>query len=227
MNKENIKETLQTLRNKEAWKIVSREMKFTPELIELNEEHIDWDEISTNSEMRWTVDLVSKYQKKINWAILSKSLFDSEEKLACAEHLKIVRTMPEVLDWDVLSESDLPSRSEYLKEFLEKWNWEKIAENGNIIWTNNLFTEFEEHLLPVLSTIALDSLVKDVIPNNYGNQGGRRHHHQYFGYPGLLNQLIENDADRLKVQMLNIICTQGSHANNQMSRTIQNLISKQ
>jgi len=63
MNKENLKETFETLRNKEAWKIVSGEMKLTPELVQFYEDEIDWDELSSNSEMHWTETLVKQSWK--------------------------------------------------------------------------------------------------------------------------------------------------------------------
>jgi hypothetical protein len=227
MEKENIKKTLQTLRNKEAWKIVSNDMKLTPELITVNEDKIDWDELSLNSEIRWTMELVSEYQTRINWEFLSNSLFDSEEKLACTEHLKIVRCMFLRLDWNALSDSYLPTRKEYLKEFAEHWNWEKIAENDWIIWSESLFTDFEDKLLPILSAMALENLVAI---EQYGDLiTSRRRRRRYIGFrfDGLLKQLIEKDADKLRIQLLNQLCLQDKHTDRRSKIAIQNLCTKE
>ena len=222
MKKENIKETLQTLRNKEAWKIVSNDMKLTPELITVNEDKIDWDELSLNSEIRWTMELVSEYQTRINWEFLSNSLFDSEEKLACTEHLKIVRCMFLRLDWNALSDSYLPTRKEYLKEFAEHWNWETIAENEWISWSEDLFTDFEDKLLPVLSAMALENLI-DREQHSSSMFGGRKRR-RYIGFSGVLRQLIEKDADKLKIQLLNQLCLEDKHTDRRSKITVQDLI---
>jgi len=222
MKKENIKETLQTLRNKEAWKIVSNDMKLTPELITVNEDKIDWDELSLNSEIRWTMELVSEYQTRINWEFLSNSLFDSEEKLACTEHLKIVRCMFLRLDWNALSDSYLPTRKEYLKEFAGNWNWETIAENEWISWSEDLFTDFEDKLLPVLSAMALENLI-DREQHSSSMFGGRKRR-RYIGFSGVLRQLIEKDADKLKIQLLNQLCLEDKHTDRRSKITVQDLI---
>ena len=197
MKKEEIKKKLQMLRNKQAWKIVSGEMNLTPKLIEKYEDEIDWDELSNNSEICWTPELASKYQKRINWESLSTRLFDSKEKLAWMEHLKIVRNFTLVLDWDALSNSYLPTREEYLKEFAEHWNWEEIAENYDIVWSDSLFLDFEDKLLSVLSTLALDRWGDE--PDIRKSKRGYR----YNDFPVFFEQLFKKDADKLKIKLLN------------------------
>jgi len=225
MNKENLKETLETLRNKEAWKIVSGEMKLTPELVQFYEDEIDWDELSCNYEMHWTEALVTQYKKKINWTFLSNTLFRSKEKLENAEHLKIVRNLQSEMDWDSLSESYLPTRKEYLKEFAEHWNWENIAENDDILWTNDLFIEFEDRLLPVLSNNALENLVDAEDCEDYTTRRRRRHCGRV-RFSALLNQLIENDADKIKIKILERLSRTDDIHNKRAKMAIQDLIDK-
>jgi len=218
MDKETIKKTLETLRNKEAWKIVSSEMKFTPELIQIYEDEIDWNELSANSEMLWSLDIVTKYQEKINWQLLSETLFSWEDKLANIEHLKIVRNFPQLLNWDDLSGSCLPTRKEYMKEFAEHWNWERIAYIQSIVWTNDLFIEFEDKLLPILSNL--------VDAENCSDNSKKRHY-QRGCFPEPLGQLIENDADKIKIKILEQLSRTDEHTDNQHKITIRDLINKE
>jgi hypothetical protein len=192
MTNEKIKETLQALREKEAWKTISEDMKLTPELIDKFIHRLNWEALSENRTMRWTTEIVSKYKKEINWTEFSDHLFDVEEKLEYAEHLEIVRKFPDLIDWEKISGEYLPSKSEYLKEFSERWNWTEIAENTNINWTDELFAEYEDKLLPVLADIMFENLADDKS--------------RAFSYRrrrcGLMEQLIKKDVSELQVEIL-------------------------
>ncbi len=198
MEKEKMKETLQAYVEKEAWRVISKNAKLTPEMIGFFNNKIDWELLSENESMRWTVGFVFKKKERINWTSLSASLFREEETLDCTEHLEIVRKFSKLLDWKVLSGLHLPTRKEYLKEFTDCWDWETITENIAINWDDALIDEYEDKLLPVLGNIVLENLV-DGNGKNFVCGSGRRSRRTY---TNLLEQLIEKNADKLKAKLL-------------------------
>lgn len=201
MEKERMKETLQALVEKEAWENISRNAKLTPEMIEQFSRQLDWNLLSENDSIRWTVKLVSDYKDEINWEALSENLFRDEETLNCYEHEKIVRKFPELLDWKVLSGLLLPTRKGYLRKFSDRWDWEIIAENIAIEWNDALFKEFEEKLLPILSTIMLENVADGC--SIYSARNNKCIKKSRFSTScTLLEQLIRKSTNDLKLKLL-------------------------
>ena len=205
MTNEKIKETLEALREKEAWKTISEEMKLTPALIDKFSHKLNWEALSENRTIRWSTEIVSKYKEKINWAEFSGILFDFEEKLDYAEHLAIVRKFPDSIDWGKISDSYLPYKSEYLKEFAEHWNWREIAENSNISWTDELFAEYEDKLLPVLADEMFENLAAD---NNNIRYRRRR--------CDLLEQLVKKEIETIQIEILQELFSKDVNLNNEL-----------
>jgi hypothetical protein len=134
-----------------------------------------------------------------------------------------------IKDWNALSESYLPTRIEYLREFEKCWNWENIVQHRDISWNNAIFTEFEHLLLPVLATSVFENLVDEVTrPDDYSHPNPRRRRRHYHGcvYYGLLDQLIESDANKLKIKILSQFIEEENHTEKQTkwSTQVQELI---
>jgi hypothetical protein len=103
-----------------------------------------------------------------------------------------------VIDWEKLSDSHLPSKSEYLKEFSQHWNWAEIARNSKITWTDALFAEYEDKLLPVLADIMFENLAAD----NDIHFPSIRKGYYYGRHSGLFEHLVRKDVSELQIEIL-------------------------
>ena len=70
-------EFLNSVLESEAWKEVSSRESFSMEMIEKFADKLDWEEISGNQNILWTVDGISKYANKIHWDDFSNSCPDN------------------------------------------------------------------------------------------------------------------------------------------------------
>ncbi len=123
--------------NKEAWKKLSHEFKWNEELIRMHLKEIDWDELSSNTEMLWTASILDNFKNYINWKELSE--YAPEELLTP----KIIEQFADRWDWYELSDNNnLKLSFAILDKFADKLDWERIINH----WRNrDLFTpEFLE-----------------------------------------------------------------------------------
>ena len=103
--------------NKEAWKQLSREFKWNEELLTKYQGNIDWEELSSNTEMLWTASILEKFKIYINWKVLSSC---APEKLLT---LKIIEQFADKWDWHELSNnSNLELSYALLDKFADKWS---------------------------------------------------------------------------------------------------------
>lgn len=107
--------------NKEAWKKLSREFKWTEELLKKYRGEIDWKELSENTEMLWTASILENFKDYLDWETLS---IYADEKLLT---IKIIEQFADRWDWHELSDnSNLKLSYALLDKFADKWDWERI-----------------------------------------------------------------------------------------------------
>ena len=58
-------EFMQNIATEEAWKELSGKFNWSEVLLEKYQDNVDWDEISENRIIRWTIPMIQKFQKKI------------------------------------------------------------------------------------------------------------------------------------------------------------------
>ena len=71
MNMISNNEFLQSVLESAAWKKISESETLSMEILEKYQDKLDWDEISENGNILWTVDGVKKFSRRINWADFS------------------------------------------------------------------------------------------------------------------------------------------------------------
>ena len=87
----------------EAWKNLSRNFGFTIQMLEKYQDKLDWNEVSENTTIVWTMDILEKFKKRISWKAFSEYC---DENILTPE---IVERFKEYFDWHALSsKSDLP-----------------------------------------------------------------------------------------------------------------------
>lgn len=60
-------EFLNSVLEAEAWKEISDHESFSMEMLEKYADKLDWEEISENSNIIWTLDGITKYANRLNW----------------------------------------------------------------------------------------------------------------------------------------------------------------
>ena len=124
--------------NREAWKKLSAEFKWTEELLTKYEEKVDWEMLSINTAMLWTVSMLEKFEGNIAWSSLS--YWASESLLT----IDIINRFANNWDWHELSKNqNLKLSFALLDNFADKWDWGCIINRWTC--TDSIFTpEFFE-----------------------------------------------------------------------------------
>lgn len=107
-------EFMQKMMTDEAWKELSNDFKWSEALLEKYQDKVDWNEISENSYICWTIPMIQKFKNRINWEIFSL-----------------------YIDEEVVTE-------DIIETFKDKWNWHKLSENSNVVLTYDLLDKFAD-----------------------------------------------------------------------------------
>ena len=156
--------------NKEAWKKLSREFKWNEELLRKYRSEIDWEELSSNTEMLWTASILENFTHQIDWKGLS--IYAPSGLLT----LKIIEQFADRWDWHELSDnSNLKLSYALLDKFADKWDWERIINRwrDEELYTPDFLERYKEfipaeefkssNLWDALVEIRFDELVEEVI----------------------------------------------------------------
>lgn len=129
--------------NKEAWKQLSREFKWNEELLKKYRGDIDWEGLSSNSEMLWTGSILDYFKGYIDWKEFSG--------YAPAKLLKpkIIERFADKWDWHELSDnSNMELSFALLDKFADKWDWERIINrwSDESLYSHEFFERYKEHI---------------------------------------------------------------------------------
>ena len=105
-------EFMQKIMTEEAWKELSNDFIWSEALLEKYQDKVDWNVISENRYIRWTVPMIQKFKNRINWEKFSMYI--------CVE---------------VVTENNIET-------FKDKWNWHKLSENTNVVLSYDLLDKF-------------------------------------------------------------------------------------
>ena len=107
--------------HKETWKILSREFRWTEELIIKYRKDIVWDELSKNIEMLWTRSLLERFEQYLDWNALSYYAPDYILKP------EIIERFADLWNWENLSGNcGLKLSYDLLDKYADRWDWGKI-----------------------------------------------------------------------------------------------------
>lgn len=145
---------------KAAWKHLSAETEEAVIAFKLMRDHSDklhWKSISENRDIKWSIDLLRKYQRNLYWEELTNTIFNSWcssgmdiEKLCIENVIALIDEFKDSWNWDKLSSGiDHPQIEEILDRYSAKLNWNIIADNSSINWTLQMVSKYEQHLAGV------------------------------------------------------------------------------
>lgn len=125
----------------EAWKEVSQSGSLSMTMIEKFADKLDWEEVSGNSNVIWTVEGINKFANRIHWDEFSRS---------CSENLLSESTLQKFAskwDWKAISNRDCFYNDwTLLEKFADKADWSEVISNWNIEKPLEFFARFQQYI---------------------------------------------------------------------------------
>lgn len=134
-------EFLNSVLEAEAWKEISQSESLSMDMLEKYADKLDWDEVSGNTKVLWTIDGINKFIYRIDWDEFSRS---------CSDHLiceSVLMKFSNRWDWKALSNRDcFYNNWSLLEKFTDKADWSEIITNWNIEKPLDFFTRFQQYI---------------------------------------------------------------------------------
>jgi hypothetical protein len=106
----------------------------------------DWEAISTNKNIEWTIELIEKYQDKLDWGNSFEDLRMSlpyNEKLPWS--IEFINQFIDKWDWICLSRNSvLPWSENLLESFMDKWDWYSLSGNNSLPFSFNFIEKYKD-----------------------------------------------------------------------------------
>lgn len=115
----------------EAWQNLSSEFPFSLEQLEKYADRLDWEMVSGNKNIFWTVAMLEKFKNRIHWDKLANS-YNAEEM---AE--EILEKFKDRWDWNEFSESGNLTPA-IVEKYADRLCWKKLIDNWNFIDSNKM-----------------------------------------------------------------------------------------
>lgn len=125
----------------EAWKELSQRESLSMDLLEKYADKVDWEEVSSNGNVMWTMDGIAKFASRIHWEDFSRNCPDS---LISSTTLQ---KFSNLWDWKTLSNRDIIYNDwKLLEQFADKINWGEVITNWNIEKPLDFFIKFQQYI---------------------------------------------------------------------------------
>lgn len=118
------------------------QLSYNPSLpwsVELLDKYVsrwNWDGVSRHHSLPWSMELLERYEDRWNWEVLSRN-----ESLPWS--LKLLERFEGRWDWKMLSKS-LPWSLELLEQYEDRWDWKEISDNESLPWSLELLEQYED-----------------------------------------------------------------------------------
>lgn len=109
----------------EAWQSISGNYPFSEAQLEKFADKVDWEQVSGNNKIAWTIPMLEKFKNRIRWDKLASN--HSKEFAS----IDLLDKFKELWDWDEYSESG-EFTMEILEKFADKLNWKNVINNWNL-----------------------------------------------------------------------------------------------
>ncbi|MBQ9545965.1 MAG: hypothetical protein IJU90_01580 [Bacteroidales bacterium] len=164
-------EVLDCIINTNAWDEISRNYGLNEEMLEKYADKLNWNNVSQNSGIRWTVRLIEKWADRLDWEALSDS---SNEYLLTPD---VIAYFVNRWNWHKLSGNyNLNLDYLFIDRFIDRWDWEELIDRGyrgEDIYGREFFERYRSHI-PM---------------------------HAFLGNSSLLQKMQEQEAERIKREL--------------------------
>jgi hypothetical protein len=135
----------QKLVHKCAMKSVSTEYPLTDEMLKKYRNELDWDEVSDNRNIGWTIEMIDRWENYLNWKIFSQT---SNEALLTPE---ILEKFKDQWDWGELSGNQcLKLTFDLIDKYIDRWDWDRLINRWNDeeskIYSWEFLQRYEQHI---------------------------------------------------------------------------------
>ena len=119
-------EFMQTLLNAKTWQNLSAELNWSEALLEKCKDKVDWNEVSQNTSILWSIPMLKHFQKYINWNKLSEYI--NKDSLTP----EMIEAFKDCWDWHELSDNyNLILTDDLLEKYADLWDWEHIIDRNS------------------------------------------------------------------------------------------------
>ena len=119
--------------------IISRRYSLNERLIEKLKHIWNWNDLSSNISLSWSIELIEKYEDKWNWDLCGLS--DSE---SLPWSIELIEKYENKWNWGWLgTNNSLPWSLELIEKYENKWNWELLSQNKSLPWSLELIEKYE------------------------------------------------------------------------------------
>lgn len=134
-------EFLNSVLEAEAWKDISDNESLSVDILDKYADKLDWDEISENRNVIWTLDGINKFANRLNWSDFSRN---------CPDHIINEITLQKFAgrwDWKAISNRDCFYNDwALLEKFVDKADWNEVITNWNIEKPLEFFARFQQYI---------------------------------------------------------------------------------
>ena len=134
-------EFLNSVLEAEAWKEISDNESLSMDILDKYADKLDWEEISENRNIIWTLDGINKFANRLNWSDFSQY---------CADHIINEVTLQKFAnrwDWKAISNRDCFYNDwALLEKFADKADWSEVITNWNIEKPLEFFARFQQYI---------------------------------------------------------------------------------
>ena len=114
---------------KEAMKKISSDYPLNDELLMKYSNDLDWEEVSGNSNIKWTAAMINYWGDRLNWKTFSER---ANEEILIPE---LIEKFKDRWDWSELSDNtDLKLTYDLIDKYIGRWDWGRLINRG---WYNN------------------------------------------------------------------------------------------
>ena len=152
-------EMIQSIISAKAWDEISGNFGLTEEMLERYADKLNWNEVSKNSEIHWTVKLIEKWADRLNWEELSES---SNDYLLTPD---VIAYFVNRWNWRVLSRNNsLKLDYTFIDRFIDKWDWSELIEcwGREDLYNKVFFDRYRSHI-PLTPFLDNSRLVNEMV----------------------------------------------------------------
>lgn len=132
---------MESIVTESAWKELSSDFNWSETLLEKCKTEVDWNEISKNSNILWTIPMLKRFEQFLNWTLLSENI--NERSLSD----ETIEAFESSWDWSTLSDNrNLKLSYMLLDKYIDRWDWHKIIHRwGENIYSKNGIDFYEKY----------------------------------------------------------------------------------